>query len=489
MSTTSHKLSALQAELDAKENDAQTQRQQKEQAGKYEERLRALNTEIRTLRKRQNEYTQPSLSLASRPQTPGLHTPHPPLQVRKLSKLNADRSKEISKLQGQISEMKHAKVAIQRKASEESSQYRDWRQARMREISQLRREARVSKLEHHRLLSAHAKQEAIAKRRTEVVAAVQRPAPRAGQVRPRHRRAAAAPTRRATRRRRPAAASSAGSARPRVARRARRRWRRRSKASSRGGCASARAASSSSACPAARGALLAARRDAARERKALLESRGNDAEAREIDDEIESLEAQLEVKASRGSSTRRAARGARAAAAAARSPTSRRARSPRRSSRSSSKVGCARRSLAGGWRRSASSATPSPRRSAPRSSRRSRRRSATSRRSTRAAGPTSRALQAVIESRTEDADDAAAPAAAGGARLPRHDHRRARRRARRRDARRRRRTTDDLEADRRAQRRDARLAQIDGDDPRRRARSPAVGTSCRSPRAVREQRA
>ena len=70
--------------------------------------------------------------------------------------------------------MKHAKVAIQRKASEESSQYRDWRQARMREISQLRREARVSKLEHHRLLSAHAKQEAILKRRTEEVAAVQR---------------------------------------------------------------------------------------------------------------------------------------------------------------------------------------------------------------------------------------------------------------------------------------------------------------------------
>ena len=77
VSTTSHKLSALQAELDAKENDAQTQRQQKEQAGKYEERLRALNTEIRTLRKRQNEYTQLSLSLGSRPQTPHL-TPHIP---------------------------------------------------------------------------------------------------------------------------------------------------------------------------------------------------------------------------------------------------------------------------------------------------------------------------------------------------------------------------------------------------------------------------
>ena len=74
MSTTSHKLSALQAELDAKENDAQTQRQQKEQAGKYEERLRALNTEIRTLRKRQNEYTPLSLSLGSRPEP---HTSHP----------------------------------------------------------------------------------------------------------------------------------------------------------------------------------------------------------------------------------------------------------------------------------------------------------------------------------------------------------------------------------------------------------------------------
>jgi len=147
VSTTSHKLSALQAELDAKENDAQTQRQQKEQAGKYEERLRALNTEIRTLRKRQNEYTPLSLSIGSRPNP---HTSHPTstlYRYTKLSKLNADRSKEISKLQGQISEMKHAKVAIQRKASEESSQYRDWRQARMREISQLRREARVSKLE------------------------------------------------------------------------------------------------------------------------------------------------------------------------------------------------------------------------------------------------------------------------------------------------------------------------------------------------------
>ena len=76
VSTTSHKLSALQAELDAKENDAQTQRQQKEQAGKYEERLRALNTEIRTLRKRQNEYTQPSLSL-SLGSRPNPHPSHP----------------------------------------------------------------------------------------------------------------------------------------------------------------------------------------------------------------------------------------------------------------------------------------------------------------------------------------------------------------------------------------------------------------------------
>ena len=78
VSTTSHKLSALQAELDAKENDAQTQRQQKEQAGKYEERLRALNTEIRTLRKRQNEYTQ--LSRLGPAPNPTPHTPHhPPL--------------------------------------------------------------------------------------------------------------------------------------------------------------------------------------------------------------------------------------------------------------------------------------------------------------------------------------------------------------------------------------------------------------------------
>ena len=77
VSTTSHKLSALQAELDAKENDAQTQRQQKEQAGKYEERLRALNTEIRTLRKRQNEYTQPSLSLGPAPNPPTSHPTSP----------------------------------------------------------------------------------------------------------------------------------------------------------------------------------------------------------------------------------------------------------------------------------------------------------------------------------------------------------------------------------------------------------------------------
>ena len=77
VSTTSHKLSALQAELDAKENDAQTQRQQKEQAGKYEERLRALNTEIRTLRKRQNEYTPLSLSRLGPAPSPTPHTPLP----------------------------------------------------------------------------------------------------------------------------------------------------------------------------------------------------------------------------------------------------------------------------------------------------------------------------------------------------------------------------------------------------------------------------
>ena len=63
--------------------------------------------------------------------------------------------------------MKKAKTTLQRKAEIEGSQFREWKQSQLREISQLRREARRVALEHQKLQEAHSKQNAILKRRTE----------------------------------------------------------------------------------------------------------------------------------------------------------------------------------------------------------------------------------------------------------------------------------------------------------------------------------
>ena len=70
--------------------------------------------------------------------------------------------------------MKRAKVGLQRKQTEEGAQFREWKASRLREITQLRREARRNALEHHKLLQEHTKQNAVLKRRTEEVWAVQK---------------------------------------------------------------------------------------------------------------------------------------------------------------------------------------------------------------------------------------------------------------------------------------------------------------------------
>jgi len=70
--------------------------------------------------------------------------------------------------------MKKAKVGLQRKQTEEGAQFREWKASRLREITQLRREARRNAFEHHKLLQEHTKQNAILKRRTEEVWAVQK---------------------------------------------------------------------------------------------------------------------------------------------------------------------------------------------------------------------------------------------------------------------------------------------------------------------------
>ena len=65
-------------------------------------------------------------------------------------------------------------MSLQRKQTEEGAQFREWKASRLREITQLRREARRNALEHHKLLQEHTKQNAILKRRTEEVWAVQK---------------------------------------------------------------------------------------------------------------------------------------------------------------------------------------------------------------------------------------------------------------------------------------------------------------------------
>jgi hypothetical protein len=143
------KLAELRNELDQKENDLASQRQRQDLAAKYQERLRHLQDEIKGLKKRQKEYAQ-------------------------LERENRDRCREIQSLQGQINEMKRQKVGLQKKQAEDGAQFREWKASRLREITQLRREARRTALEHHKLLQEHTKQNAILKRRTEEVWAVQK---------------------------------------------------------------------------------------------------------------------------------------------------------------------------------------------------------------------------------------------------------------------------------------------------------------------------
>ena len=151
--STQGKLSELQMELDQKENDLASQKQRQALATKYQERLRHLtltliltltlaltltptvtrtlteyqerlrhlSDEIRGLKKRQKEYAT-------------------------LERENRDRCREISALQGQIDQMKKAKVSLQRKQTEEGAQFREWKASRLREITQLRREARRNAL-------------------------------------------------------------------------------------------------------------------------------------------------------------------------------------------------------------------------------------------------------------------------------------------------------------------------------------------------------
>ena len=85
--STMGKLSELQNELDQKENDLASQKQRQALATKYQERLRHLTEEIRGLKKRQKEYAT-------------------------LERENRDRCREISALQGQIDQMKKAKVGL-----------------------------------------------------------------------------------------------------------------------------------------------------------------------------------------------------------------------------------------------------------------------------------------------------------------------------------------------------------------------------------------
>jgi len=219
-------------------------------------------------------------------------------------------------------------VSLQRKQTEEGAQFREWKASRLREITQLRREARRNALEHHKLLQEHTKQNAILKRRTEEVWAVQKRM-RDGEASRRQRTAARAGT---------GTAAAAGA--PREA------W----GAGDKGAAAAARAETTSGMLAIGGGGLadaaadkllehelairlkersaareleravreraeLAALRDGAKERRELLllEMRSggaaggagaaaHEAELREIDDEAESLEAQLEVMTSARSS-------------------------------------------------------------------------------------------------------------------------------------------------------------------------------------------
>ncbi|XP_074621039.1 LOW QUALITY PROTEIN: chromosome-associated kinesin KIF4-like [Acropora palmata] len=96
------------------------------------------------------------------------------VEQQKLLKLKEQSDSTIKKLNTEIQGMKSARVKLMRQMKEESERFRALKAQKEKEINQLKQQGRKRQFEYKKLESIHLKQQAVLKRKTEEVSAVQK---------------------------------------------------------------------------------------------------------------------------------------------------------------------------------------------------------------------------------------------------------------------------------------------------------------------------
>ncbi|CAH3195110.1 unnamed protein product, partial [Porites evermanni] len=95
-------------------------------------------------------------------------------EQQKLLKLKEQSDNTIKKLNSEIQGMKSIRVKLMRQMKEESERFRALKEQKEKEIYQLKEQGRKRQFEYKKLESIHVKQQAVLKRKTEEVVAVQK---------------------------------------------------------------------------------------------------------------------------------------------------------------------------------------------------------------------------------------------------------------------------------------------------------------------------
>ncbi|XP_074581994.1 kinesin-like protein KIN-4A [Curcuma longa] len=111
----------------------------------YMQKLKTLETQIRDLKKKQENHVQ-------------------------LLKQKQRRDEAAKKLQDEIQFIKAQKVQLQHKMKQEAGQFRQWKASREKELQQLRREGRRSEYERRKLQGLNQRQKMVLQRKTEEAA-------------------------------------------------------------------------------------------------------------------------------------------------------------------------------------------------------------------------------------------------------------------------------------------------------------------------------
>ncbi|KAH9314827.1 hypothetical protein KI387_023454 [Taxus chinensis] len=135
----------LKAELESISNNSDEHTQKMQES--YIQKLKALETQISELKKRQENQAQ-------------------------LLKQKQRSDEAAKRLQEEIQRIKTHRVQLQHKMKQESEQFRLWKACREKELLQLKKEGRRNEYEMHKLQALHQRQKMVLQRKTEEAAMV-----------------------------------------------------------------------------------------------------------------------------------------------------------------------------------------------------------------------------------------------------------------------------------------------------------------------------